>query len=249
MPNIFDTTDLNIDFSLLEQDLIKRAKSRLLYQFKNSEVLNSLIQEYVTEIQDVYDAGKDCLDGRTITKAVGVNLDVIGDIVGQSRILKDSQYISFFTPDASLKGADQAPAWVENAPTTGVRQVDDSAYRRYIFGKIFKNHTRYGSIIEARAAGSLCSGKKISFQKVGVAEYMLAVPNDLDINSILTLVSSLSNTQIDSTYFLPIPASVLLHKEDLLVVITDENGNGISFRPDNEDGRADYGRATIVANI
>jgi len=73
------------DFIKFEQDLLTRGRGRLLFEFKNSPVLDQLLQALSIENQELYDAIIDTMNLRTLDNATGVQLDVLGDIVGQYR--------------------------------------------------------------------------------------------------------------------------------------------------------------------
>lgn len=68
-------------------DLQQRAFSRMLLQFRDSPVLLSLLWGFVSELQNLSDAIAGVINGRDPSKATGYNMDAIGRIVGQPRVI------------------------------------------------------------------------------------------------------------------------------------------------------------------
>jgi hypothetical protein len=67
--------------------------SRFIEQFKNKPDLESLLRTYLAQLQDVEDALFEIILERVLDNAVGVQLDTLGEIVGQSRgALTDPRY-------------------------------------------------------------------------------------------------------------------------------------------------------------
>lgn len=64
---------------------IDQAKAHLLEQFKSATTLRALLDTYVSQIQDVEDALYGLLLGRWLDNAEGVQLDGLGQIVGEAR--------------------------------------------------------------------------------------------------------------------------------------------------------------------
>ena len=62
-----------------------QAKARLTQEYKNKSNFNSLIDIRVNQIQDLENALFTFLEGRQLDFAVGVQLDLIGGLLGQAR--------------------------------------------------------------------------------------------------------------------------------------------------------------------
>ncbi len=62
-----------------------QAVALLIEQYQEKPNLEKLIRAYVDELQHIEDAIWDVLQEQTVTNATGVNLDVIGRIVGEDR--------------------------------------------------------------------------------------------------------------------------------------------------------------------
>lgn len=90
-------------------------------------------------------------DRLNIDTQEGVNLDRIGEIVGQPRVTIEASGVAFFgfaphpqarsfgdPSDPSVGGRFRAPG----EPITGNKRLNDEEYRVFIRAKIFKNHAR-----------------------------------------------------------------------------------------------------------
>ena len=75
-------------------DHVARAQARLLTQFRDSEKLNALLEALVIEVQLSEDVIFDVILLRYLDVAEGVNLDIIGRIVGRERldVSSDAEY-------------------------------------------------------------------------------------------------------------------------------------------------------------
>lgn len=75
------------------EDHVQRSLDNRINQFQDSSNLEGLITIYVNEIQDLENAIIQILEDTLIDTAVGINLDHIGDIVGEERQTRsDDQY-------------------------------------------------------------------------------------------------------------------------------------------------------------
>lgn len=87
-----------VNFNSDKQNLLTRGRGRLLYQFKNSEILDQLLQTFTSEIQTYYDAIVETMEKRLLYNATGETLDVLGRLVGQLRnadTADDEEYRNF----------------------------------------------------------------------------------------------------------------------------------------------------------
>lgn len=126
------------------------AISRLATQFKESSNLINYIRALLIESNNIEEVFCDLLEKRWIDTAEGVNLDIVGSIVGQSREFIDAEIFDYFgfadnpqaqsfgsVADASLGGRFK---FVDEA-TTGIRQLTDDEYRLFIKARISRNRT------------------------------------------------------------------------------------------------------------
>lgn len=172
------------------------ARSRVTEQFKyNPEdqsgagVFDRYLQLILggkIELQEVF---RQLMQERSIDTAVGAQLDIIGEIVGQPRELIDTALLTYFAylgyPDAQSFGdlnnsAVGGPYRGVDDPIAGNTLLTDDQYRLFIKAKIIKNNTNatpnqilefinfvFGSdhnqlIEEGDAAYTLLIGKELS---------------------------------------------------------------------------------------
>ena len=147
-------SELNI-FNI--EDYLSVARSRVTEQFRLDEDGQSggiIFDKYLQlllggkiELQEVF---RQLMQERSIDTAVGAQLDIIGDIVGQPRELIDTALLVFFAfqgyPDAQSYGDLNNPAlggpyYDINNPLAGNTLLTDEQYRLFIKAKIIKNST------------------------------------------------------------------------------------------------------------
>ena len=276
--------DLEVSFANLAQDLAKRGKSRYLEQFRNSPVMQQIVDAISFETQTAYDEILSVLKGRTLGTgeegyAEGVQLDKIGYLVGQARIVANSKPVDYFTPfmqehDEGQEqfAADVAKAWSKNGRLFEEAQLQDGMYRKLIFAKIFKNQERGCSLPDVRLAGSYIYGHLLTLVKIGAQHYLLGFLStsseegqpsvDADSLQAIYLVRvAWNNTQVDNFYALPIPPSVLLDTNDIIIFPKEQTEDPEqeipnAFIPDTQQGLVgladltpDYPKLAIKINI
>jgi hypothetical protein len=107
-------------------------------QYGTSPHIKGLIQKFAERIDpttDIETFYRDYFDART---AVGVGLDVWGEIVGASRYIDVDSYDYFGFEGQNLKSFNQAPFYTERGATNLYRMSDD-AFRELIFLKAYAN--------------------------------------------------------------------------------------------------------------
>lgn len=126
------------------------ATSRLATQFRESTNLINYIRALLLEANNLEQVFCDLLDKRWIDTAEGVNLDILGSIVGQSREFIDAGIFDYFgfydDPQAqsfgTLEDVGVGGRFIfVDEPTTGIRQLTDEEYRKFIKVRISRNST------------------------------------------------------------------------------------------------------------
>lgn len=132
-------------------DHIQEAKDRVITQYRESVTLSDYLEAVLIEANELEQVYCDLILKRFIDTAEGINLDIIGQLVGQPRILIDAAFLEFFgfegQPNAGTFGTHTNPAigapWRSHTQSeTGNVQLNDSAYRLFIRARIIKNNTR-----------------------------------------------------------------------------------------------------------
>lgn len=131
-------------------DHLQIARDRVTQQFKDKGVIDKLLQLLIDEQEELEDLFKALLQQRSIDEAVGAQLDIIGEIVGQPRELISVDLFDFFGFQGALKAGSMGDV---NNPAVGARwynfgdplggnvTLDDDTYRLFIKAKILKNTT------------------------------------------------------------------------------------------------------------
>lgn len=131
-------------------DYLEEARDRSTYLFKDKVVFDKYVQLLIDQQTTIQDVFKDLLQKRSIDTAIGVNLDVIGEIVGQPRELISADLFDFF----GFQGANKAGSFGDlfsisagsrfynfGEAKGGNVLLDDETYRLFIKAKILKNNT------------------------------------------------------------------------------------------------------------
>lgn len=129
---------------------LTEARERVTEQFKEKPIFDKYLQLLINaqiELQQVF---KDLMQLRSLDSAIGAQLDVIGRIVGQERVLLNSDLYDLFGFQGALKagsfGDINSPGigslfYNFGDPIGGNTILDDETYRLFIKAKIFKNTT------------------------------------------------------------------------------------------------------------
>lgn len=126
------------------------AISRLATQFRESTNLISYIRTLLLEADTLENVFHQLLNERWIDTAVGVQLDILGAIVGQPREIIDAELFGYFGFAVNLEsgpfGSLEDPSVGDRfrgvtEPTVGKRILSDSEYRLWIRARIITNTT------------------------------------------------------------------------------------------------------------
>lgn len=196
------------EFDIYRRDLQALACTRTLDILNRGPVLRGIQTAQVQQAQELYDAIIDSLGARTLSDAVGTNLDNIGKIIGLwPRPLIDASAITYFGPDDQLTAPDQTPVYVTNAPLAGQVPIGDPAYRTAIRAKIAKNHTKYGSAPEIQYFAKLAYGVTLSVKNIGLGDLEIVFSASTPPPIIAAAVADFSDDTADHQFNLPIPTT------------------------------------------
>jgi hypothetical protein len=133
-----------------EKDFLAEARENVTQQFKNKDIFDKYLQLMLSGYEDVQTVFKDIIQQRSIDNAEGVQLDTIGEIVGQPReliTLDLFEYFGFEGAPTSLGFGDLSDPSIggefysSGTPAGGSYVLDDPTYRIFIRSKILKNNT------------------------------------------------------------------------------------------------------------
>jgi hypothetical protein len=136
----------------IEENYLETARSRTTEQFKleNAPVFDRYLQLLIAAQEEIQEVFKDLLQLRDLDNATGAQLDVIGRIVGQDRVLLNADLYTFFGFQGALKAASFGEYGSTlyggkflnfGSPVGGNIALDDETYRLFIRAKIYKNTT------------------------------------------------------------------------------------------------------------
>lgn len=134
----------------IEEDYLEVARSRVTEQFKGKVVFDKYLQLLIAAQVEIQSVFKDLMQLRSLDTATGEQLNILGRIVGQDRVLLNSDLYNFFGFQGALKagsmGTLEDPSvgsifYSLGAPLGGNIELDDETYRLFIRAKILKNTT------------------------------------------------------------------------------------------------------------
>lgn len=102
------------------QDYLGTARSRVTEQFKEKPVFDKFLQLLSHGVEEAQETLRDVMQLRSLDTATGVQLDVLGDLVGQGRTVTSKSLATASNP-------------------TGTVVLDDETYRIVIKSQIRKN--------------------------------------------------------------------------------------------------------------
>lgn len=134
-----------------EIDYLSIARDQVTQQFVDKDVFDRYLQLILDQNNSLQEVFKQLLQQRSIDEAVGAQLDIIGDIVGQPRVLLNTDLFKFFSflgyPTGDSFGDLDDPSvgglfFDVDGSLSGNTSLTDEQYRLFIKAKIFKNVTR-----------------------------------------------------------------------------------------------------------
>lgn len=215
-----------IDYSGFAKDLLDEGHKRLLWQFRNSDNICEILTIIFSEIQILFDAIIDDLDKRQLAKATGEQLNVIGRIVGQDRIVVSAS-TQFFgwddTPNAlpwAERIGDQVIGggrWKEiGEPTTGTKELTDGEYRRFIIAKILRNNMQYASACELQNIANIIlqsvEQTKVMTIAPAVVQYHFKSPGGLSNDEKVLIGVDTSDNKADHQRIITAGAGIKIEK-------------------------------------
>lgn len=206
----------DVSFDSLYQDLQTRALSRLLIQFYDSTILKQVLAALVQEVQELSDAIVDTMKLRTLYYAQGVQLDGIGQIVGQSRW--GWHIVSVPIVEEDPNSDPNAPEFVTedelhtiDAQINQYSALSDQDYSRMLLLKIACNFTHYTSAPEISAAIYQATDTMLKLRRVGPAALNVMVSPQTDPDLIHLMAERMDTAQADQVYFFPYPATCAIN--------------------------------------
>jgi hypothetical protein len=122
---------------------IQAAANLLIQHGKNKPFVRALVAGMVTPLNDIEQALNDLYNLRWLQNATGVQLDMVGTIVGQSRESQSAIYYSFFgfAEQPAGVGFGQARIRHDGEPFAESTSLPDAEYRSLLYAKIARNNS------------------------------------------------------------------------------------------------------------
>ena len=155
--------------------------SRLLSQFTDKKILEGIISALGESLNGMETTLNDLEFKRWLDKAEGAQLDGLGQIVGQSRIIPKAILLPFFgfanQPSSRGFGLARFRNRFESSTTTST--LSDEPYRMLIAAKIIKNTTICTPEQIISACAFVYGAKTIVYHELGNAKIRLGIGKEL----------------------------------------------------------------------
>lgn len=155
--------------------------NRLLAQFEGKTRLEGVVGVLGDSLNAIENTMNDLELKRWIDTAEGVQLDGLGQIVGQSRIIPQAVLIPFFgfQHQPSGRGFGVARLRRRFESSTSTSTLGDESYRMLIRAKIFKNTSICTPEQIIAACAFVYGADSIIYHEVGNAKIRIAIGKDL----------------------------------------------------------------------
>jgi hypothetical protein len=185
---------------------------RVLRQFSRSPVFQQTLIQLGSEVQELSEAIQGVLDGRVLAVATGVQLDIIGRIVGQGRSIpyytvRDADW---FTPDVTSFDLDTVWMWVQNGIDGDAYLMTDSEYRDMIKAKIYRNRCKTGSAAEIMAYAQMALGIPVSAIALPLGDIEIQLPIGTPVWKMLWAKRFITDNRGDVIPIMPYPCTSLV---------------------------------------
>ncbi len=163
-------------------------QSHLIGQFQNKPVIRAILNAFAAELDELNQSAADLKNKRWIDTGEGVQLDGIGDIVGQGRQIDDAVQIPFFGFAETENGLsfdvgrffDSWEMWLKSV------NLADPEYRLLLKSKIFKNKTQCTAEETIASLKNIYNADLVLIEDRGNAKIGLAIGRILTQSEIRT---------------------------------------------------------------
>jgi hypothetical protein len=125
----------------VKTDVVKLGIDSLLTQWQDKPVALGLLKSYLENIQIIEDVQFQVLEERGIDRAIGVQLDNLGLIVGQPRTVVKGAFAKFFgfQGNDNSSGFGDDTFFLDGSPLAVTKLLDDDQYRFFIKARAASN--------------------------------------------------------------------------------------------------------------
>lgn len=198
-----------------EVNYLAEARERSTIQFEDAVVFNKYLQLLLSGM-DVQAVFKSLMQNRSIDTAVGAQLDILGNIVGQPREFISTDMFDFFAfegypaagPYGDLFGSSEGGTYYSlGDPLSGNTILNDEQYRLFIKAKIAKNVSRSTPDEILEFISFVFDVQVNNLVTEGVGEFTILVGRELSRFE-RELLSYRTDRDGYESYFVPKPAGV-----------------------------------------
>ena len=204
----------NIDFTPLRFDLKKISESRILSQYIDSPLYKELLGVFTSECQELLDAIVDLMEYRTVSKAYGNQLDVIGRIIGQPRLAYNYDSAYWFTPNVDGLGGDNGHWWIGGYPQATEEDMDDVTYEKWIWLRILENHNLFSSKPELENAIYDGLGETVGIEQVGMMTGKIYAESTISLTNYSLLDYHRDTPIVNNEYLFAYPATTEISEKE-----------------------------------
>lgn len=197
----------NIKTDSIRFDMKAIAIGRMLSQFYGKKILQLLLLAYIEEVQELSTAIADLIEKRTINKAEGNQLDIIGKIIGRDREYYNYEQDYWFASDEDGVSPDSGHWWCYPAEQAVGQQMDDVTYRKWIWLQILENHNLYSAKPEIENAIYDGIGETVGIQRTGMMDADIYVNKNISLTNKRLLAYNENNMLTDNDYLFSYPAT------------------------------------------
>lgn len=140
-------------------------------------MIRALVAAFAGELNPIEATLGDLFNLRWLDNATGVQLDLIGNIVGQSRAVASSVYISFFgfSAQPAAVGFGQARLRHDGEVYAATTNLPDTEYRALLYAKIARNNS-HGTVEDIiKTVLAVFNVTNVIVQNVGVASLAIYI--------------------------------------------------------------------------
>lgn len=188
-------------------DMKAIAIGRMLSEFYGKKVLQLLLLAYIEEVQELSTAIADLIEKRTLNKAEGTQLDIIGKIIGRDRLSYNYETDYWFATDKVGVSPDYGHWWMSPAEQAVDEKMDDVTYRKWIWLQILENHNLYSAKPEIENAIYDGIGETVGIQRTGMMEADIYVNENISLTNKILLAYNENNMLTDNDYLFSYPAT------------------------------------------
>lgn len=189
-------------------DFVAESEDLITTQFQDKDIFNRYLRLLKTGIQETLYVARDLMQKRDIDSATGAQLDNIGEIVGQPRVLISTDLYPFFGFEGDLV-ANSFGTYYNNqiggywysygGKVGGDVTLNDEQYRLIIKAKIIKNNAR-GTNEDYIRFGNFVFNAQIGFEDDGGSRCTVLVGRRLSMFEKAIMAYVFNGTDYNFTY-------------------------------------------------